>query len=80
MLNRRVSQAINAILKQLNATTLPPQKTLGELTLDHAGYLLFFMHLHLKFRCFPLEYVESLSNLDSVTGQAIIDRINENVS
>lgn len=65
---------INEILLKLNSTLLHPSKTLGELTLIPAGYMMFFMHLHLKYRCFPYPLVKEW-DLHHVTGQDILDCI-----
>lgn len=67
-------QIINSILTKLNATRLHPQKTLGVTTLQPIGYLMFFMKMHQEYKCFPIEYVQSL-DIPAVTGQDIVNRI-----
>ncbi len=67
---------INSRLSELNSTLLHPSKSLSELTLPKSGYTMLFMNLHLKYRCFPLDYVLALDP-EQVNGQSLLDRINE---
>ena len=68
---------VNKILTQLNSNHLNPSKTIGEISLQPLGYVLFIKRLDDQFHCFDWNYAKSV-NIETLTGQDIVDRINDN--